>query len=139
MHELSLSSAIVGTVERHADGRRVTVVSMRIGALRQVVPDSLAFYFEIVARGTVCEGARLDHEAVDALLRCPDCDREWDPAASPVASHGGPLDAIPALPSFRCPECGNGGAEVLSGGEFEVESIDVETSETKEERCTAPR
>jgi hydrogenase nickel incorporation protein HypA/HybF len=139
VHELSLSSAVVDTVERHADGRRVTVVSMRIGALRQVVPDSLAFYFEIVARGTVCEGARLEHEPVDALLRCPDCDREWDPAPSPVASHGGPLDAIDGLPSFRCPECGNGGAEVLRGGEFEVESIDVETSETKEERCTAPR
>ena len=48
MHELSLSSAIVNTVERHAAGRRVTVVNMRIGTLRQVVPDSLTFYFEIV-------------------------------------------------------------------------------------------
>ena len=71
MHELSLSSAIVETVERHADGRRVTVVSMRIGALRQVVPDSLAFYFEIVARGTVCEGARLDHEASTRSFAVP--------------------------------------------------------------------
>ncbi len=139
MHELSLSSAIVNTVERHAKGRRVTVVSMRIGALRQVVPESLAFYFEIVARGTVCEGARLEHEPVGAMLRCPGCDREWDPAPSPIATHGGPLDGMPGLPTFRCLGCGGGGAEVLSGGEFEVESIDVETSDTEEERCTAPR
>ena len=48
VHELSISSAIVDTVERHAEGRRVTVVSMRLGRMRQVVPDSLAFYFEIV-------------------------------------------------------------------------------------------
>ena len=139
MHELSLSSAIVETVERHADGRRVTVVTMRIGALRQVVPDSLAFYFEIVVARDGLRWGPSGPRAVSALLRCPDCAHEWDPAPSPVASHGGPFDAIPALPCFRCPECGSGGAEVLGGGEFEVESIEVETSETKEERCTAPR
>ena len=139
MHELSLSGAIVHTVERHAEGRRVTVVSMRIGTLRQVVPASLTFYFDIVARGTVCEGARLEHELVGALLRCGECRREWDPAPSPIATHGGPLEAMPGLPSFRCPECGGAGAEVLSGGEFEVESIEVESSETEEEQCTAPR
>ncbi|MGH2858700.1 MAG: hydrogenase maturation nickel metallochaperone HypA, partial [Solirubrobacteraceae bacterium] len=62
MHELSLSGAIVDTAVRHARGRRVTLVSLRVGALRQVVPDSLAFYFEFVARGTLCEGARLEQE-----------------------------------------------------------------------------
>ena len=139
MHELSLSSAIVNTVERHAAGRRVTAVNMRIGTLRQVVPDSLTFYFEIVSRETVCDGARLEHELISALLRCPECAHEWDPAPSPVATHGGPLDTLPALPSFRCPECGSGGGEVLGGDEFEVESIEVEASKAKEEPCTAPR
>ena len=41
MHELSLSSAIIDTVLRHAEGRRVSSVEMPIGRLRQVVPDSL--------------------------------------------------------------------------------------------------
>jgi hydrogenase nickel incorporation protein HypA/HybF len=138
MHELSLSSAIVETVERHAAGRRVTAVRMRIGTLRQVVPDSLGFYFEIVSRGTVCEGAHLEHALVGAMLRCPACGREWDPAPSPVATHGADFEATPSLPRFRCPKCESGG-EVLRGGEFEVESIDVETGEAKGERCTAPR
>ena len=53
MHELSLSSAIVNTATKHAAGRRVTVVSLRVGQLRQVVPDTLEFYFEFVARGEV--------------------------------------------------------------------------------------
>jgi hydrogenase nickel incorporation protein HypA/HybF len=117
VHELSLSSAIVSTVVKHAAGRRVTVVSMRIGALRQVVPDTLEFYFEFVARGTVCEGARLEQELIPALVRCAPCDREWE------------ID----MPIFRCPGCG-GAAEVASGSEFEVESIDVEEAE-----CIAPR
>ena len=62
MHELSLAGAVIDTAERHAGGRRVTLVQLRLGELRQVVPDSLAFYFEHVARGTLCEGAALEYE-----------------------------------------------------------------------------
>src|SRR3954470_14691840 len=108
MHELSLSGAIVNTVEKHAAGRPVSVVSMRVGALRQVVPDTLDFYFEFVARGTVCEGARLEQELIPARLGCNGCEREWDVE----------------LPVFMCPGCG-GAAQVASGDELEVESIEV--------------
>ena len=118
MHELSLSNAIVTTVEKHAEGRRVTVVSLRVGSLRQVVPDTLAFYFEFVARGTVCEGARLDQELVRASLRCNACGHEW------------PIE----IPAFRCPACDTSDVVVASGDELEVESIEVEEAE-----CIAPR
>jgi hydrogenase nickel incorporation protein HypA/HybF len=118
VHELSISSAIVDTVVKHADGRRVTVVNLTVGALRQVVPDSLEFYFEIVARGTVCEGARLEHELVPARARCRECEHEWE------------LELL----AFRCPACGAAAAQVVGGDELEVESIDVE-----EEACIAPR
>ncbi len=118
MHELSLSSAIVATVVKHAEGRRVSTVSLRVGCLRQVIPDSLDFYFEFVARGTVCEGARLEQEVVDARLGCGDCGHEWS------------ID----IPAFRCPECEAGNASVISGNEFEVQTIDVEETE-----CIAPR
>jgi hydrogenase nickel incorporation protein HypA/HybF len=115
MHELSVSSAVVDTVLKHAAGRRVTGVSLRIGHLRQVVPDSLAFYFELVSRETLCEGARLEQEIVPARLRCDGCGSEWDPE-----------DAW-----FRCTGCGGPG-EVIAGNELEVESIEVE-----EAACTA--
>ena len=118
MHELSLSSAVVNTVVKHADDRPVSVVTMRIGRLRQVVPDTLEFYFGFVARGTVCEGARLEQEVVAARLRCGACEREWE------------ID----FPDFRCPTCGRADVEVIAGNEFEVESIEVE-----EAACTAPR
>jgi len=120
VHELSLSSAIVGTVEKHAAGRRVTVVNMRIGALRQVVPDTLDFYFGFVSEGTVCEGARLEQEIVPAMLRCRGCERGWE------------ID----FPDFRCPSCGRADVEVVGGEEFEVESIEVEEEVAP---CTAPR
>ena len=122
MHELSLASAIVDTVERHADGRPVRVISLRVGALRQVVPESLELYVDLVGRGTVCEGARLEVEVLPARLAC--CGGEWEP------------------PGFRCPTCGGGG-RVVSGDEFRVESIqvvDVGSTEPKgaeDEACTA--
>jgi hydrogenase nickel incorporation protein HypA/HybF len=119
MHELSISSAIVDTALRHAGGRRVRAVNVRIGALRQVVPDSLAFYFEIVARDTLCEGATLDLGPVRALLRCGACDRRWDPAPEPA------FDGV-LVPAFRCPGCGAPAAETVAGDELEVESIEVE-------------
>ena len=113
MHEFSIASAVVDTAVKHADGRRVIVVSLRCGRLRQVVPDALEFAFGIVARETVCEGARLDQEVVAARLRCDGCDRAWEIE----------------LPAFRCPTCGTADVAVLSGEELEVESIEIEEQE----------
>src|SRR5262249_49731682 len=110
VHELSLSSAIVNTGGKHAAGRRGTSVHMRIGAPGQVVPDSLDFYFDIVARDTVCEGAALEQDLIPARLCCGGCEREWK------------ID----FPIFRCEDCGGTDVTVMSGDEFEVESIDVE-------------
>ena len=116
MHELSVASAVVDTVLRHAEGRRVLAVELKVGTLRQVVPDSLAFYWEIVSRETLAEGARLDQVVVAARMRCGGCAEEFEPELM-----------------FRCPACGGAG-EVVAGDELEVDSIEVEDSE-----CIASR
>lgn len=110
MHELSVAGAVVDTAIAHAAGRPVSVVTVRAGHLRQVVPRSLRFYFDIVARDTVVQGARLELEIVPGRLGCRACAHEWD------------VDS----PAFRCPRCGGGDVTVLSGDELEVESIEVE-------------
>jgi hydrogenase nickel incorporation protein HypA/HybF len=130
MHELSIASAIQDTVLHHAGGRRVTSVQLRIGRLRQVVPTSLAFYFEIVGRGTLTDGARLDLDLVDARLHC-DCGNEWNPSPRPAESE----EEVALPPQFRCPDCGEGGGEVIAGEQIEVESIEVETSEPPAEEA----
>jgi hydrogenase nickel incorporation protein HypA/HybF len=113
MHELSLSGAVLNTVVKHAGERRVSLVSLRVGRLRQVVPDTLEFYFEFVARETVCATARLEQEIVEVRLRCEACEREWEIE----------------IPAFRCPTCGGAEVAIVSGNEFEVESIEVEEAE----------
>jgi hydrogenase nickel incorporation protein HypA/HybF len=126
VHELSLATGIVETVIKHADGRPVTAVEMRIGTLRQVVPESLDFYFGICSRDTVCEGADMRQEIVRARLHCRSCGEEWQ------------IDE----PNFRCRSCGGTDVEVIAGTEFEVESIEVTESganDQEEAGCIAPR
>ena len=136
MHELSVSSAIVDTVLRHADGRRVSLVSLRLGKLRQVVPESLSFYFEIVGRDTLCEGAALDVDYVDALMECAECEHRWDPRPAP--EHGEEVGAGFMMPVFRCPACAAAGARVVRGDELEVESIEVRTADSGQRTAGAP-
>ena len=120
MHELSVATAVLNTALAHADGRRVSVVSLRVGRMRQVVPRSLSFYFEIVARDTPCAGAALALTEVETELRCRDCERAWSPE----------------IPAFRCPDCGSADVAVAAGEELEVDYIEVEE---REAACTAPR
>jgi hydrogenase nickel incorporation protein HypA/HybF len=119
MHELAVAQAIVAAAERHADGRPVSVVRVRVGRLRQVVPEYLGFYFEVAAKETLCDGAELEWERVDSRLRCSACGDQWDPAP-PSARSGDEL-----IVRFRCPACGSADHSVVSGDELVVESIDV--------------
>ena len=121
MHELAIAQAIIEAAERHADGKRVTVVRVRLGRLRQVVPESLSFCFDCAAGATpTCAGAALEWERVDSRLRCGACGQEWDPAPPP-ADHEAEL-----ILRFRCPNCESSDHSVVSGDELIVESIDVE-------------
>jgi hydrogenase nickel incorporation protein HypA/HybF len=120
MHELSVATAILNTALRHSADRRVSLVSVRVGRMRQVVPGSLSFYFDIVARDTPCEGATLELDEIDTRLQCRECGRGWSPE----------------IPAFRCPGCGSARVEVVAGEELEVDFIEVEDKETA---CIAPR
>jgi hydrogenase nickel incorporation protein HypA/HybF len=112
MHELSIADAVVRIAARHAAGRRVTRVEVRVGHLRQVVPDSLAFAFELVAAGTVVEGAELVLEEVPAAGRCRTCGTESTLGRFPL----------------RCAACGGLDLEVIRGEELLVDSLELEES-----------
>ena len=117
MHELSIAGAVVNAATRHAEGRRVIVIRVRVGRMRQVVPESLRFCFDVVARDGLCEGARLELAEVEVLLRCRACAREW----------------LPDIPAFRCPRCESGDVAIEAGDELVVDEIEVEEAE-----CIAP-
>ena len=113
MHELAIAESLVAIAERHAAGRRVTRVEVAVGHLRQVVPTALEFAFELVAQGTVLEGAELAIVPVPAAGRCRACGAESR------------LDAFP----LACARCGGWDVEVTAGEELRVESLDIEEEE----------
>jgi hydrogenase nickel incorporation protein HypA/HybF len=114
MHELSIADAIVTIACRHAAGRSVTRVDVRVGHLRQVVPDSLGFAFELVSAGTELEGAELVIEDVPATVRCNACAADSTLAEFPA----------------HCSACGGFDVEVTGGEELLVDSLELDEEPT---------
>ena len=112
MHELSIADAVVGIASRHANGRRVTRVELRVGHLRQVVPDALDFAWQLVTQGTEMDGARLVIEEVPAMVRCRSCGAETQ------------LRGFPA----HCAPCGGLDVDVTGGDELLVDALEIEES-----------
>ncbi len=110
MHELSLCEAIAGVVRPHAAGRHVDVVRVQVGALRQVVPESLEFCWTVIREYEDMPDARLELEFVTAEVQCRGCGQR-----SPIESRW----------SVCCPQCGSGDVDVVAGNEFQVTSLDV--------------
>jgi hydrogenase nickel incorporation protein HypA/HybF len=110
MHELSIAAAVVEIASEHARGRRVTKVELKVGHLRQVVPSALELAFDLVARDTPLEGAKLELRHVPARIACRGCGREQEVADFPLA----------------CLACGSVEVEVVAGKELSVEALEVE-------------
>ena len=119
MHELAIAGHVVDIAARHAGGRRVTKVYLKVGHLRQVVPSALSFSFDLVAQGTSVEGAELVLEEVPAFGLCRKCGVESR------------LEAFPLL----CGACGSSDLETSQGEELYVESLEME--EHEDQKLTA--
>ena len=121
MHELAVTEQVLNiTLEQahRAKAARVLRINLKIGDLTNFVGESIQFYFDIMAKGTMAEKASLSITRVPARARCRQCQGEFTPAG---------MDWI-------CPRCGGFIEEIVSGREFYVESIEVESENEGEER-----
>ncbi len=115
MHELSICHGIMeiarsALADLPGPCPRVTSVTVRVGRLTAVVPDSLRYCFDLLTPRTDLEGARLVIEEIPVRGRCADCALTFE---------------IVTL-SFTCPACGSGLVELLSGRELQVISLETE-------------
>jgi hydrogenase nickel incorporation protein HypA/HybF len=113
MHELPVTQSILEIALRHArqaGSSRVVALNLTIGQLSSIVDDSIQFYWDIIAKDTIAEGARLVFNRVPIQLACLNCDRQYTPDQE----------------DFACPACGSAQIKVISGKEFFLESIEVE-------------
>jgi hydrogenase nickel incorporation protein HypA/HybF len=109
VHELSLCRAIVRVASQAADGRPVYRVRVRVGALRQVVPDTLVYCWDLLTKDTELSGSVLDVEAVPAQVNCTACGR---------------THTLHEL-ALRCDACDSTDVMVIGGEELLVTTLDL--------------
>ncbi|GHS86957.1 putative hydrogenase nickel incorporation protein HypA [Synergistales bacterium] len=113
MHELSLAESVTNTIKSlcaSSGWAKVRRVIIKVGHMRQVDPELLAFAFGIAGKGTVMEDAELSIMELPIILKCKACGKTSD-CESMV---------------FICPNCGNTNVDILSGMELAIESMEVE-------------
>lgn len=110
MHELSLTQGIVDICRQHAQGRRVSSVTLEIGLLSGVVPEAVEFCFAACCADTLLENARLVIERPEGRGVCDACGKE---------------QVLEQLYT-PCNECGGYGIRVTAGEEMRVREIEVE-------------
>jgi hydrogenase nickel incorporation protein HypA/HybF len=111
MHELPITENILQIALRHAgDAKRITRINLVIGDLSAVIGESVQFYWDIISKGTIAEGATLHFERIGACFHCKDCENAFEPDGR----------------IFECPHCGSGQVNLVAGREFQLESIEVE-------------
>jgi hydrogenase nickel incorporation protein HypA/HybF len=114
MHELSVTESILEISLRHArqaDAKRITNLYLVIGQLASIVDDSVQFYWDIISKDTIAEGAILHFKRLPATFFCLQCNHEYSPGDD----------------GFSCPECQSDQVKIISGDQFYMEAIDVET------------
>lgn len=115
MHELPVTESILEIALRHAkeaEATRITDLHLVIGQLATLVDDSIQFYWDIIAKGTLAEGARLHFQRIPAEFLCLDCGNRYAPGDEILA----------------CPKCQSVRVRVTAGEEFRLDSIDIENS-----------
>ena len=124
MHELMVTESLLEIALRHArdaGAGRITDLHLVIGELSSVIDDSVQFYWDIVSEGTPAEGATLHFRRVPAEMACQECAETYDPKVN-----------------LTCPACGSANVRIVSGQEFYLEAIEVDSAETEASTNSIP-
>jgi len=114
MHELSVTESLLDIALKHARNAKaahITDIYLVIGQLASVIDDSVQFYWDIISKDTIAEGAELHFKRLQTEFVCKECKYQYQPIEK----------------DFSCPSCASSNIEILTGREFYVESIEIKT------------
>ncbi len=109
MHELGITRNIVAIVSEHAGSAKVQRVSLEIGQLSAVLPESIRFCFDVCTQGTGLEGAELEIIEIPGLARCQSCGT-----------------IVELEQPFGICDCGSVALEIIQGEELKIKAFEME-------------
>jgi len=113
MHEQNICESLLALAIKHAEqanAARIRRIYLVIGEYSGVVDESVEFYFRLLSKGTIAEGADIDFTHIPAQLHCRNCDTVFTPEQL----------------NLHCPNCSGQKVEISSGKEMYLESLEVE-------------
>jgi hydrogenase nickel incorporation protein HypA/HybF len=113
MHELPIIERILDlALAAVPAGDRIVAVKLQVGALCDAEPEWLQRYFQVAARGSAAEKARLEITKTNAAVYCPSCGRDS-------------ILVLPLSGPLSCNLCGYDHVTLVTGMEYQLESIEV--------------
>lgn len=113
MHEMSLCEGVLQVLEEQARVQqfaRVKTVWLEIGALSSVEPEAMRFGFDVVMKGSLADGAKLEIIEVPGQAWCMQC-------MKPVTIQQR-FDA--------CSDCGSHQLQITGGEEMLIKELEVD-------------
>lgn len=113
MHEMAVTQSILDIAIKHAqqaEAARIVQINLVVGEMSGIVDESVQFYFDFLSKDTIAQDAKLAFDRRPAIYRCRECEATFRPKGF----------------DWDCPVCGALAFEVVSGREFQIESIEVE-------------
>ena len=109
MHELGITRNIVAIVLEKANGRRVKRVTLEVGKLSAIIPNSIHFCFDICCKETLLEGAILEIIEIQGVGRCLHCKTEINLSK----------------PYGECSYCNSFELEIIQGQELKIKEMEL--------------
>ena len=113
MHETMVAESLLTTISDEAAKQNAKPVAAKIscGTLNAINDEALCFAFEAIAKGTSCEGMKLEIGHKPIRGRCKNCNESFDVMFS--------------RPS--CPKCSSEEFDLLPDAPLLLEEIEFET------------
>ena len=79
MHELAITQSILDISLKAAQAqhaRRIRTIRLTIGPFSGVVPECVQMYLDVLAKGTIAEGAKIEARTLPLRVHCRACGRD---------------------------------------------------------------
>ena len=114
MHEIGITRDMFSLVMAEAGksgAKKVSRIDLVIGEMTGAIAESVIFYFNMLSRGTIAEGAEVAIRMVPPMVRCQNCES---------------ISKLEKKTYWSCPHCSGNEMEIIAGRELLVKSIGVE-------------